>query len=319
MPHTRLRWATVAASVIVWSCLGCATTQNQQRMTVILPVEPQLVAATVRRNTAHIVVLANQTLYESRIGWRQGRFHPPLKKISDGVKTFVAAPEGVVYVRGRSFYYKGEKLHIRLPTDVPPLAVCEAAGKLYAWFLVAKGKRAKRLLWRGDQKGGNVLFDQEGWGVVVWVVAADSVVVAGNEKVGLLLRNGRGEIVEHNGLIKGGAVAGGELWLAYVSGGKLLWRQVGAETNAIRTFIKSLRGSGSKQQETEPIILVTGYDSFGVWRIRERVLQVYWRGEPRAVGLASVRNISIDRGAVYRMLWRGGRVLAIQLLSPQTR
>ena len=319
MPHTRLRWATVAASVIVWSCLGCATTQNQQRMTVILPVEPQLVAATVRRNTAHIVVLANQTLYESRIGWRQGRFHPPLKKISDGVKTFVAAPEGVVYVRGRSFYYKGEKLHIRLPTDVPPLAVCEAAGKLYAWFLVAKGKRAKRLLWVGDQKGGNVLFDQEGWGVVVWVVAANNVVVAGNEKVVLLLRKGRGEIVEHNGLIKGGAVAEGKLWLAFIKGDKLLWRQVSVDAGIIRTFIKGLKKNGANRYKTEPTILVTGCDSFGVWHMRDGVMQIYWRGAPRTVGLADVRNISIDEGAVYRVLWTGGRTLAIQLLASQTR
>lgn len=319
MPHTRLRRATVTATLIVWSCLGCATTQNQQRMTVILPLKPQRVTVTVRKSVAHIVVLANQTLYETRIGWRRGRFHASLKKISDGVKTFVAAPEGVVYVRGRSFYYKGEKLHIRLPTDVPPLAVCEAAGRLYAWFLIAEGERAKRLLWRGNQKGGNVLFDQEGWGVAVWVVAADGAVVAGNEKVVLLLRSGKGEIVEHNGLIKGGAVAGGKLWLAYVSGGKLLWRRVKPETNAIRSFIKSLRGNGSKQQETEPTILVTGYDSFGVWRIRERVMEVYGRGAPCAVGLADVRNISIDKGAVYRVLWKGGRALAIQLLSPQTR
>jgi len=319
MPHTRLRAATIAASVIAWSSVGCAAAANQQRMTIILPVEPQRVAAVVRKGTVHIVALANQTLYETRMRWRQERSHPSLKKISDGVRTFVVTPQGVVYLRDKVFYYKGEKLHLRLPTNVPPLAVCEAADKLYAWFLVAKGKRAKRLLWAGDQKGGNVLFDQEGWGVVVWVVAANNVVVAGNEKVVLLLRNGKGEIVEHNGLIKGGAMAGGKLWLASVSGGKLLWRQVSVEAGAISTFIKSLKRDGTKQDKTEPIILLTGCDSFGVWRMREKVMRVYWRGAPRVVGLADVRNISVDEGALYRVLWTGGRALAIQLLSPQTR
>jgi len=319
MPHTRLRQAAVAASLIAWLSVGCATAANQQRMTIILPVEPQRVAATVRKGAAHIVALANQTLYETRVSWRQGRFHPSLEKISDGVKTFVVTPQGVVYLRDKGFYYKGEKLHIRLPTNVPPLAVCEAAGKLYAWFLVAKGKRAKRLLWTGDQKGGNVLFDQEGWGVVVWVVAADNAVVAGNEKVVLLQQKGGGEIVEHNGLIKGGAVAGGKLWLAFVKSGKLLWRRVSAEAGAICTFIKSLKRDGAKQNKTEPIILVTGCDSFGVWRMRDGVMRVYWRGAPRIVGLANVRNISIDGGTLYRVLWTGGHTLAIQLLPSQTR
>jgi len=313
MPRSRLQGATATLLTVIF---GCATPATRQRMVVILPFQPSKITASVRNSILHIGALSEGKLYEARTPWIPQRKPIALKEVAEGVVNFVAAPQGLVYARRKEFWYKGKDLHLRLPTQVPPLALCELGGKLYAWLLAVAGKRAKRVLWLLMKERQRVLFEQEGWGVAVWLVSVDGKIAAGTESLILLLTDEGGEIIEHKGAVKGGAAVGGRLWLAFVNGKHLVWEEVEPERKAIQ---KKISEHPPKKSEIAPVIVLTGHKSFGVWEPGKGQLTVFHGGGRYVVGLADVRGVSLDGTTLYRTIWPGGRAVAVEKLAHQSR
>lgn len=315
MPHSQL---CTTATIFMMMVFGCATpTQHHNRMVITVPVEPSRVSVSVRNNIVHLTALAETTLYEAKTVWRTSSVRLPLKKIADKVRSFVTAPKGFVYATKEGFFYRSERFRVQLPTKLPPLALCESGKHLYVWTLVVSGKRARRVLWRFDRDGGRqVIFEQEGWTVAVWIATTGKTVIAGTENLLLIVGEKGGEIIEHKGVVKGGATAGNTLYIAFLSQNKLIWRRVEPTRTAIQ---KAMSNSSPQQKTPAPVIVINGNNCFGVWDVSSNSMVVYYEEGRYTMGLASVRDISLDNGLVYRMVWSGGRTLIIERFIPQTR